>query len=48
VKLGLTDADLKQFLVSEREYLLSLKQEPRAESLRYDYVDALDDLEFRR
>ena len=45
-KLGLTDANLEQYLASEREYLLSLKQEPHLEALKFDYIDALDELQF--
>jgi len=42
--LGITDMDFDRYLTSERDYLLSLKQEPLRETLRYDYVNALDQL----
>jgi len=42
--LGITDMDFDRYLASERDYLLSLKQEPLRETLRYDYVNALDQL----
>ncbi|TDL13895.1 hypothetical protein BD410DRAFT_696918, partial [Rickenella mellea] len=47
-KLGITSDDFKKYFESERQYLRSLKQEPPEETLRYDYVEALEDLARRR
>ena len=42
--LGIANIDFDRYLLSECDYLLSLKQEPLRETLRYDYVNALDQL----
>ena len=42
--LGISDEDLEQYLVTEHKYLASLKQEPPQDTLRFDYVNALNNL----
>jgi len=42
--LGITDEDLEQYLVAEHKYLASLKREPPQDTLRFDYVNTLDNL----
>ena len=42
--LGITDEDFEQYIQDERSYLLSLTGEPPQETLRYQYVEALQEL----
>ncbi|KZT18098.1 hypothetical protein NEOLEDRAFT_1031975, partial [Neolentinus lepideus HHB14362 ss-1] len=46
--LGVTEVDCHTFIEHERQYLHSLKKEPPEETLRFMYVEALEDLNEKR